>query len=579
MRVVVVLALMQFACASTKSNEDISLEEKAQSWNLVLVVTLLGVCIFCTYLLLTMGTHMRWVRYLPESVVTIILGVMAGTVLTLSGQTLSNLVTFDPQTFFTVMLPPIIFESGYSLHKGDFFSNLGSILVFAVLGTLISTLVVGFGAYGLGTMGVSYPLSMLDALTFGSLISATDPVATLAIFHALDVDPTLYILVFGESVLNDAVAVVMFRTLLSFYEHEHESYSEALLQFMLVSLFSGVVGVIVALFSALVFKLTHLYQHPSLETALMFIFAYLPYMLAEALNLSGIMAILFCGIVMSHYTHFNLSPATQLTCNQTFRTVALISETAIFAYMGLSLPTLHHTFHTGFIISGMVLILVGRALNIFPLAALINRHNAARTPAGQPAPVGISSKEQFIMWFSGLRGAIAFSLVLNMQSHSLTAVSPETKSVLVTTTLIIVLATIFIFGGGTAPLLEYVLNKEKNKEATTNSHTNSHAMSLMPVSKLSEMPASDNMREAKDGEWGYERARRPGGFAGFDHLWLIPIFRIADGERASEQTRGSHARLPTEHLDSPSARSSSSQHTYSHSLHQIQHHSQDDDDD
>jgi sodium/hydrogen exchanger 8 len=64
------------------------------------------------------------------------------------------------------------------------------------------------------------------------------------------------------------------------------------------------VGVIVALFSALVLKLTKLYQHPSLETALMFIFAYLPYMLAEALNLSGIVAILFYGIAMSRYSQY-----------------------------------------------------------------------------------------------------------------------------------------------------------------------------------------------------------------------------------------------------------------------------------
>ena len=93
---------------------------------------------------------------------------------------------------------------------------------------------MGFGAFILGSVGISYPLTLLDALVFGALISATDPVATLAIFHALDVDQTLYMLVFGESVLNDAVAVVLFRTLMTFYEREHESYSEALVQFVLV---------------------------------------------------------------------------------------------------------------------------------------------------------------------------------------------------------------------------------------------------------------------------------------------------------------------------------------------------------
>jgi sodium/hydrogen exchanger 8 len=346
-------------------------EEKAASWNMVIVITILGVCIFCTYLLLS--SKLKWVKYLPESVVTILLGILAGSVLAVSGQTLSNLVTFDPQTFFIYLLPPIIFESGYSLHKGNFFVNLGSILVFAVFGTLISTLFVGVGAFVLGQMGISYPLTMLDSLTFGSLISATDPVATLAIFHALDVNPTLYMLVFGESVLNDAIAVVLFRTCLSFYDREHESWTAAVGQFIIVSLFSGVVGVIVSLFSSLVFKLTRLYQHPSLEMSLLFIFAYLPYLLAEALNLSGIMAILFCGICMSHYTHYNLSPATQMSAMQTFRTVAFMAETAIFVYMGISLPTLAHRWHMGFIWSAMLLILVGRALNVFPLALLINR--------------------------------------------------------------------------------------------------------------------------------------------------------------------------------------------------------------
>jgi len=85
--------------------------------------------------------------------------------------------------FFLILLPPIIFESGYNLNKGNFFQNIGSILVFAILGTAISALVVGGGIYLLGLADVVYPLTFVQSFAFGSLISAVDPVATLAIFQ------------------------------------------------------------------------------------------------------------------------------------------------------------------------------------------------------------------------------------------------------------------------------------------------------------------------------------------------------------------------------------------------------------
>jgi sodium/hydrogen exchanger 8 len=72
---------------------------------------------------------------------------------------------------------------------------------------------------------------------------------------------------------------------------------------------------------------------PSLELALLLVFAYLPYGLAEATSLSGIMAILFCAITMSQYTHFNISPITQIAMQQTLRTISFVAETCTFAYL------------------------------------------------------------------------------------------------------------------------------------------------------------------------------------------------------------------------------------------------------
>jgi sodium/hydrogen exchanger 8 len=97
----------------------------------------------------------------------------------------------------------------YFNFKGNFFQNIGSILVFAIFGTAISAFVMGSGVYLFGKINLTYSLNARDSFAFGSLVSAVDPVATLAIFNALEIDPVLYMLVFGESILNDAVAIVL----------------------------------------------------------------------------------------------------------------------------------------------------------------------------------------------------------------------------------------------------------------------------------------------------------------------------------------------------------------------------------
>lgn len=139
--------------------------------------------------------------------------------------------TFDPEIFFNIILPPIIFYAGYSLkrvrkvlHQKNFFflkvklfqkyffRNLGAILTFAIIGTTISAFLVGvlmYGAVKLWPVALSNSFTFLDTLFFGALISPTDPLTILAIFSDLQVDVNLYALVFGESVLNDAVAIVL----------------------------------------------------------------------------------------------------------------------------------------------------------------------------------------------------------------------------------------------------------------------------------------------------------------------------------------------------------------------------------
>jgi len=115
-----------------------------------------------------------------------------------------------------LLLPPIIFESGYNMHKKPFFKNIGSVLAYAFGGTFIAIIFSSCFFYLCGSIGISYPFDWQQAWAFGSLISATDPVAVLAIFKEMDANENLYAIVFGESIFNDAIGIVMFETVMGF---------------------------------------------------------------------------------------------------------------------------------------------------------------------------------------------------------------------------------------------------------------------------------------------------------------------------------------------------------------------------
>lgn len=182
---------------------------------------------------------------------------------------------------------------------------------------------------------VVYRLNLVESFALGAIISAVDPVATIAIFKALNVPGTLHMLVFGESILNDAVSIVLATTIQDLSKPENADMSSyaallyAIRRFFEMFFESAILGALFGLLSALILKHINLRRTPSLELSTMLIFSYLPYGLAEGLHLSGIMAILASGIVMSHYTHYNLSPVTQITLQQTLRSLAFMAGKSV----------------------------------------------------------------------------------------------------------------------------------------------------------------------------------------------------------------------------------------------------------
>ncbi|XP_012873506.1 PREDICTED: sodium/hydrogen exchanger 6 [Dipodomys ordii] len=358
-------------------------------------------------------------------------------------------VTFDPEVFFNILLPPIIFYAGYSLKRRHFFRNLGSILAYAFLGTAISCFVIGSIMYGcVMLMKVTGQLArdfyFTDCLLFGAIVSATDPVTVLAIFHELQVDVELYALLFGESVLNDAVAIVLSSSIVAYQPAGDNSHTfDVTAMFKSIGIFLGIfsgsfaMGAATGVVTALVTKFTKLREFQLLETGLFFLMSWSTFLLAEAWGFTGVVAVLFCGITQAHYTYNNLSTESQHRTKQLFELLNFLAENFIFSYMGLTLFTFqNHVFIPTFVVGAFIAIFLGRAANIYPLSLLLN--------LGRRSKIG--SNFQHMMMFAGLRGAMAFALAIR-------DTATYARQMMFSTTLLIVFFTVWVFGGGTTAML------------------------------------------------------------------------------------------------------------------------------
>lgn len=425
------------------------------------------------------------------------------------GNYIEQTLLFNPELFFFALLPPIIFQAGFSLQKRHFFRNLGSLLLYAFVGTTVSTAIIGSLMYGYTLTnfeGVNttvanathYPIpeefkdSMIPSLLFGSLISATDPVTVLAIFHDLHVDHDLYSLVFGESVMNDAVAIVLFRSIDEYSPAEGSGDFEVAAVFRSIGIFVGifigsfVLGTAMGLMTALLMKFSNLRDYPLLETSMFFIMSYSTFLFAEFAGLTGIVAVLFCGIMQSYYTFINLSEESRRRTKDLFELINFLAENFVFSYMGLSLFTYkNHQWVPGFITFSFVAIFAGRVVNIYILSFILNLGRAKR----------IKFRFQHMLVFAGLRGAIAFALAIrNTQS--------EARQLIFTTTLMIVMGTVLVCGGFTTLALQCLRIKVGVEEDPQMPHCDGHEIPYNP----------------KSGNWFIAK------WSKFDKSYLIPLF-------------------------------------------------------
>ncbi|MGA7979441.1 MAG: cation:proton antiporter [Chromatiaceae bacterium] len=306
-----------------------------------------------------------------------------------------------PDVVLFIFLPTLIFESGLSLNARQLIKDVAPVMILAVFALLLSTVLVGLGVW----LGLRIPLA--TALLFGALISATDPVAVVALFRELGVPQRLLVLVEGESLLNDATAVVVFKILLGLALFGGLSVAEAgraATEFLEVFFGGALVGVAFGLAAS--WLMLRLHAGTAEVLGLSAATAYAGFIVADhQLGFSGVMAVGAAALTLGVLGIPRLAAETAHALREVWEFLAHVSNTLLFIMIGLTVDLGSLVDRLDALLWAVLLVLIARAATIYSLVP-------AATRLFHLPNVGLA--ERHVMWWGGLKGGLAIAMVLSI---------------------------------------------------------------------------------------------------------------------------------------------------------------------
>lgn len=315
-------------------------------------------------------------------------------------------IDVSPELIMALLVPPLLFEATLHLPWKKLQADLFPILLFAIVGTAFGTLSIGWLVHTV----VDVPWAA--AFAFGALVSATDPVAVIAFFKSLGAPKRLSVLVEGESLFNDAVAVVAFNLAVAAGTGGGFSLTGGLEDFFVVSLGGLAVGLILGYVVSEVILAR--VDDPLIETTTTLALAYGSYLLAEdaghvlgleGVHFSGLLAVVASGLMVGNLGLKNTSPSTRVTLDHFWELLTFLVNSLVFLIIGLTISLTDLARHLDLVAVAVVGILVVRAIIVYGFTKLSNMSGLARP---------VSKSYQHVMYWGGLRGAISLALALTL---------------------------------------------------------------------------------------------------------------------------------------------------------------------
>lgn len=306
------------------------------------------------------------------------------------------------ELILALLVPPLIFEAAFNLDFDKLRRSLGTILVLAIPGVIVSMFIVG------GVVAGTTGLSISVALVFGALISATDPVSVIALFKSLGVPKRLAVLVEGESLLNDGTAIVVFNLVLGIAVAGAVEFTllEGVIDFVTVVAGGLIIGIVLG--TGISWLISRVDNH-LVETTLTTVLAFGAFLIAERLHVSGVLAVVAAGILNGNSSSRGMSPTTRIILNNFWEYIAFLANSFIFLLIGFEVDISELLADWQPILFAIVAVLAARMIVVYVTTRLIvpvtKRSNMIET---------IPNSWQHVLVWGGVRGAISLALALSL---------------------------------------------------------------------------------------------------------------------------------------------------------------------